>query len=180
MGKQPHPVRPLPTDPYVSVRLKELHQRWRHSSHLNCILQGSFPRSMRIPEGRDAVTSRWRWSPHPGGSRTMQCGPTILYLYFDNQVKKQESQKSLLPRSSESLSTFQMFLKSADSTSSLFYLLTSTSGSPLRTCLHHCKPPRSGQPPAPAVSMTMAISWPSSPHCPFHPAPNGTSLLPHL
>ena len=47
-------------------------------------------------------------------------------------------------------STFQMFLKSADSTSSLFYVLTSTSGSPLRTCLHHCKPLRSRQPPTPA------------------------------
>ena len=53
-----------------------------------------------------------------GGSRIVQGGPTILYLYFDNQVKARKiSQKSLLPRSNESLSTFQMFLKSANSTS---------------------------------------------------------------
>lgn len=42
---------------------------------------------------------------------------------------------------------------------------------PLRTCLHHCNPPRSSQSPTPSVSMTVPISWPSSPHSPFHPAP---------
>ena len=139
-----------------------------------------FPSEHSNTRGEGCNNIQMIWSPQPGGSRIVQHGPTILYLYFDNQVKKARkiSQKSLLPRSNESRNTFQMFLKSADSTSSLFYLLTSTSESPLRTCLHHCKPQRSSQPPTPAVSMTVAISWPSSPHSPFHPAPNGTSLLP--
>lgn len=75
--------------------------------------------------------------------------PLSLFRQPGKKARK-ISQKSLLPRSNESLSTFQMFLKSADSTSSLFYVLTSTSGSPLRTCLHHCKPLRSRQPPTPA------------------------------
>lgn len=75
--------------------------------------------------------------------------PLSLFRQPGKKARK-ISQKSLLPRSNESLSTFQMFLKSADSTSSLFYVLTSISGSPLRTCLHHCKPLRSRQPPTPA------------------------------
>lgn len=53
-----------PTDPYMSVRLTELHQRWRHSSHRNCTLQVSFPRSIRIPGGRDAITFRWSGLPN--------------------------------------------------------------------------------------------------------------------